>query len=118
VQYSVQFYSHSTGEKPVATFLAKLRAKHPDLYTLVNAGMKKLENRQYHKPPLTELVDRDNGIYELRVGRKNIARVFWFYQRGRVIIATNGYVKKTQKADTAEIQRACKYKKDWEVRTG
>jgi hypothetical protein len=44
--------------------------------------------------------------------------VFWFYQRRRVIIATNGYVKKTQKLDTTELQRACKYKKDWEVRTG
>jgi len=118
VQYSVEFYSRQNGEKPLAAFIAELRKKHPGLHRLVNAGIKKLGNRKYHKPPLTKLVDPDNGIYELRVGEKNIARVFWFYQPGRVIIATNGFVKKSQKTDTAELQRACRYKKDWEERTG
>ena len=29
---------------------------------------------------------------------------------------TNGYVKKQQKVDMGELERACTYKKDWEER--
>lgn len=118
MRYSVTFYYDSNGEKPVSAFLADLRRTHPTLHKSVTAGIKKLENRQYHKGPLTELVDPDHDIFELRVGGKDIARVFWFYQRGRVIILTNGHVKKRMAADRAEIQRARECKRDWEERTG
>jgi len=39
------------------------------------------------------------------VGKTNIARVF-FFQPGQEIIVTNGYVKKRQKLDQDELQRA------------
>lgn len=112
----MRFYYDSDGDKPVAAFLEDLRLTHPELYNLVRVGIKKLENRQYHRPPLTELVDPDYKIYELRVGGANIARVFWFFQPGRVIILTNGHVKKRNKADPAEIRRARQCKRDWEER--
>jgi Phage derived protein Gp49-like (DUF891) len=69
-----------------------------------------------HGPPLTELVDQKYDIFELRIGDKNIARVFFFFRQGREIIMTNGYVKKQQKVDTRELARARTYKKDWEER--
>lgn len=117
MRYRVEFYYAPSGEKPVAGFIAELRVEHPDLYKLIKAGIKKLEDRRYHRAPLTKLVDPDHDIFELRVGGKNIARVFWFYRPGRVIMLTNGYVKKKQKLDPAELQRARDYKKDWEERT-
>lgn len=117
MQYSVEFYVDPSGEKPVATFVAELRTKQPDLHRVVKAGIRKLRDRKYHRPPLTKQVDPDHGIYELRVGRKDIARVFWFYQPGRVIILTNGHVKKGQKLDPTELQRARNCKKDWEEST-
>ena len=115
MRYSVEFYSTQNGEKPVAGFIADLRVKHPDLHKLVTAKIKKLQDSRYHREPLTRQVHPD-GIFELRVGRKNIARVFWFYRPGRVIILTSGYVKKKQKLDSAELQRARDCKKDWEER--
>lgn len=118
MQYNVEFYYTQSGEKPVAGFIAQLREKHPDLHKLVKAGIKKLEDGRKHRKPLTRLVDPEHGIYELRVGGKNIARVFWFFQAGRVVILTNGYVKKKQKLDSAELLWARECKKDWEERTG
>ena len=75
-----------------------------------------MSDRANHGPPLTEQVDRENDILELRVGHKNIARAFFFFQRGREIIVTNGYVKKGQKLDRLELKRAQEFKKDWEER--
>jgi hypothetical protein len=116
VRYRVEFYYTQSGEKPVAGFITELRVKHPDLHKLVKAGTKKLEDSQYHREPLTKQVDPDYGIFELRVGGKNIARVFWFFRPGRVIILTSGYVKKTKKLDSTELQRARDCKTDWEER--
>jgi phage-related protein len=100
----------------VITFLEELRRDEPILHKLLVAGLKKLESRDRHGPPLTEVVDRAQGILELRVGHANIARAFFFFQRGQEIIVTNGYVKKRQKVDAAELQKARDYKQDWEAR--
>lgn len=67
---------------------------------------------------LTKIVDEGYGIFELRVGSTNIARVFWFYQPGQRTILTNGYVKKSQKLDSGELATAREYKRDWEARRG
>ncbi len=118
VRYDVRKYRAENGEAPVEVFLKKIRLTHPDLHALVVSGMKKIERGDRHGPPLTEQVDKANKIFELRVGYKNIARVFFFFQRGRLIYLMNGYVKKAQKVDDNELQRARDYKKDWEERTG
>lgn len=53
---------------------------------------------------------------ELRVGRTDIVRVFFFFQPGQIIICTNGYVKKSQKLDPGEVAQAERFKADWERR--
>jgi Phage derived protein Gp49-like (DUF891) len=45
---------------------------------------------------LQEKAIQKYDIFELRIGDKNIARVFFFFQQGQEIIMTNGYVKKQQ----------------------
>jgi phage-related protein len=47
---------------------------------------------------------------------KNIARVFFFFGQGQELILTHGYVKKQQKVDARELERARSYKKDWKQR--
>lgn len=116
MQFTIRFYSDHADQKPVATFLSDLRKKDLVLHKLVVAGIKKLEQSERHGPPLTEMVDKADDIFELRVGSANIARCFFFFRKGREIIVTNGYVKKQQKADTNELQKAREYKRDWEVR--
>jgi phage-related protein len=46
----------------------------------------------------------------------NIARVFYFFFVGSKIIATHGFVKKTRKTPKSEIERALRYKGEYERR--
>jgi hypothetical protein len=118
VQFTVRFYfvDNEAAERPILAFLEELRNHEPILHKLLVAGLKKLESSDRHGPPLTEMVDRAHSIFELRVGHANIARAFFFFQRGQEIIVTNGYVKKRQRVDVAELQKARDYKQDWETR--
>ena len=43
------------------------------------------------------------GIWQIEKGD---IRILYFYDKGRVIILTHGFVKKTQKTGQSEIQRA------------
>jgi phage-related protein len=45
----------------------------------------------------------DGEIYEFIQGR---LRVLWFYDAGRVVVCCQGFVKKSRKTPTAEIERA------------
>jgi phage-related protein len=47
-------------------------------------------------------------LFELRVGRKDIARAAWFFQAGQRIIVARCFVKKTQKTPPAELALARK----------
>lgn len=86
------------------------------LHKRVVAGITKLEASERHGPPLTQLIDQKEALLELHVGNENIARVFFFFQRGQQIIITNGYVKKQQNVDARELERARTCKQDWEQR--
>lgn len=55
-------------------------------------------------------------MLELRVGRDQIARVFFFFRPNQEIVCTNGYVKKRQQLDLNELAKAERYKADWEQR--
>jgi phage-related protein len=116
MQFSVRFYYDADGNRPIISFLEDLRKQNSILHKLVVAGIKKLEMSQRHGSPLTQLVDQKHDIFELRIGDKNIARVFFFFRQDREIIVTNGYVKKKQKVDMRELEKARTYKKDWEKR--
>lgn len=116
MEYRVTFYRTEGGDKPVAEFLESLRGKNEALHKLVTAGLRKLKNGNNHGPPLTVPVQGSSGIVELRVGRADIARVFFFFRPNREIVCTNGYVKKSQRLDPDQLARAERYKADWERR--
>jgi len=116
VEYTVTYYRTDTGEVPVQTFLTLLKKPSPVLEKLLVAGLQKIRNSERHGYPLTEPVDSAHGIYELRVGKTNIARILFFFEPNQRIIATNGYVKKQQKADPTEVARARRYQEHWRNR--
>ena len=47
------------------------------------------------------------GLYEIRVEfESNIYRIFSFFDKGRLVIAINGFQKKTTKTPKSEIEKA------------
>jgi phage-related protein len=116
VEFRITFYQTEDGQKPLLNFLESLRSNRPVLHKLITAGIRKLKNRQNHGEPLTAPISGSMGMMELRVGRDEIARVFFFFRPGQEIVCTNGYVKKRQKLDPHELAKAERYKADWEQR--
>lgn len=58
-----------------------------------------------------------DGIFEVRAKQgTDISRVLYFFVVGRKIILTNGFVKKTQKTPPREIDRAKRYRADYQNR--
>ena len=55
-----------------------------------------------------------DGIYEIRVEfESNIYRIFSFFDAGKIIIAINGFQKKTNKIPKSEIEKALKIKRQY-----
>ena len=61
--------------------------------------------------------DRYKGLWELRVKfASDITRVFYFTFQGDTFVLLHGFKKKTNKTPESELERALKYKKDFERR--
>jgi phage-related protein len=53
-------------------------------------------------------------LFELRVRQgSNICRLFYFVEGESVFIVTSGYIKKTEKTDRREIERALRLKAEY-----
>lgn len=96
------------GKCPVVDFLSTI--DNPKLKTKTLRSIKQLAilgNKAKH--PLSDHIK--DGIFELRTEQSNnITRVFYFFVYGSKIILTNGYIKKTQKMDISEFNKAKKYR--------
>ena len=114
MEFTVEFYETVAGKCPVKDFLEELKRTDVDDYTAVVAGLAKLRNRQYHRPPLSKALDE--GLYELRhVGKLN-TRVLYFFMRGRRIIAVHGIRNKAMKIPTKDFNLATERMRDWLAR--
>jgi phage-related protein len=114
MEFTVEFYETQSGRCPVREFLDRLKESDPDDFTIVIAGLAKLQSRQYHKPPLSKTVGE--GLFELRhVGKLN-TRVLYFFARGQRIIAVHGIRSKSKRISERDINVALERKKDWWLR--
>ncbi len=85
----------------LATLPTKLEAKAYWTLSLLQRMGSNLQE-PYCKP-----VKGHKGLSELRVKfARDIVRLFYFHYRGRLFAVTSGYVKKAQKLDKLEIERA------------
>jgi len=114
MEFVVEFYEDEDGTIPVEEFLDELKVRQPQLYALVSAGLSKLKNSDNHGEPLTKHIG--DALCELRVGRKNIARVVWFYVASAKIILLHGFVKKGDKIPKGDRLKAVNRKADYERR--
>jgi len=114
-KYQVLFFEDENGNSQIKDFVTsldpKMRAKVFRLISMVS------ENGPELREPYSKHLD--DGIFELRakVG-SNITRVLYFFFIGRRVIVTNGFVKKTQKAPKAEIDKAKTFRKEYLEKEG
>ena len=95
-------------------FLEELKASDPNDFAAVMAGIAKLRNRQYHREPLSKALG--DGLFELRhVGKLN-TRVFWFFMKGRRIVAVHGIRNKGQVIPSRDLATARARMTDWLTR--
>jgi phage-related protein len=75
------------------------------------AGLAKLRNRQYHKPPLSKPIGGD--LFELRhIGKLN-TRVLYFFAKGQRIIAVHGIRNKAREISKRDLEVALERKENW-----
>lgn len=110
MKMDVRFYRTEEGEEPAYEFIMglqpKLRAKvYGTLELLSEVGS---ELRAPFSKSLSE------GIFELRCRfGSDTVRVLYFFHKDRVVVLTNGFMKKTQKVPVDEIVRAKRYRDDY-----
>ncbi len=108
--FTVEFYETESGDQPAKDFLlsldVKMRAKMSDMISLLQ------DNGHGLREPYSKHIS--DGIFELRVRLgTDSGRVLYFFYKGRRIILTNGFIKKTRKTPAREIERAKIYRADY-----
>ena len=111
MEFTIEFYETSSGRCPVRDFLDDLKESDPNDFAAVMAGLAKLRNRLYHKPPLSKTIG--DGLFELRhVGKLN-TRMLYFFLRGQRIITVHGIRSKATKIADRDRKVALDRKRDW-----
>lgn len=111
MQFSVEFYQTRDGKSPVEEFLNELERTDPDDFAIVLAGLNRLRNRHYHRPPLSKPIG--DGLFELRhVGKLN-TRVLYFFMKGQKIITVQGIRNKGWAILDSDRKVALARKQDW-----
>lgn len=95
-------------------FLERLKEGDPDDFAAVMAGLAKLRDRQYHRPPLSKSIGGD--LFELRHLGKLNTRVLYFFARGQRIILVHGLRNKATKISKGDRKVAQERKGDWLAR--
>lgn len=98
----------------VRDFFEDLKKSDPGDFAALLAGLKKLQDRQYHRPPLSKPVGDD--LFELRhVGKLN-TRVLYFFMKEQRIVAVHGIRNKAREIPERDRKTALERKQDWLAR--
>ena len=108
--FEIEFYQLPNGTKPAEEFLdsldTKMRAK-----ALHSLSILEEFGNQLREPYSKQL---EGGLFELRIKfASDISRLFYFFVVNHTIVITNGFVKKTMKTPPREIERAKRYRADF-----
>lgn len=111
--YRIKYYVTAKGECPFAAFLdgaqPKVKVKFINILDLL----------AYHGPdlrrPYADLLRDDIRELRVRLGN-NRYRALYFFIMGKNIVVTHGILKNKDKVPPGEIDRALRYKADFETR--
>lgn len=111
---NIIFYELINNKCPVADFIQDIENKKLQAKIASDIEWLSVEGLQATMPKASYVAE---GLYELRTQQSNnITRIFYFFPAGNNIVLTNGYVKKQQKMDRAEFEKAKRYREDWSRR--
>lgn len=113
MSYTVEYYETEDGTRPAEDFIlaqnTKMRAKLLTMLAFLEEKGPAL--REPYSKPLGD------SIFEVRAKQSSdITRVLYFFVVGQKAILTNGFVKKTARTPPAEIERAKRYRADYQSR--
>lgn len=94
-------------------FLEFLKSLSNDEQVEITAAVDKLLEFKNTNNRIPEKMSKylKDGIFELRVNHLNkISRSLYFYEKNKLIIFTNGFLKKTAKTPSKELEKAVKIK--------
>lgn len=99
---------------PLIAFLEELKSKDSESYQTLYAV---LEYTAEHGPLINDYrksrcLDKNHKIYELKTKDGN--RVTWFYDKGQMIVCTNGFPKPNKKRLKQDVDVAIKWRKRYE----
>lgn len=117
MEWKFEYYQRENKDIPVMKFLLslppKLRAKaFREIELLQEHGI-------YLKEPYVKPIkgEQYKGLYELRIKLgSDASRIFYFTYHKDTFVLLNGFLKKTNKTPKAELEKAKKYKNDYEKR--
>ena len=108
--FVIDYVQLESGNFPFKKFLESLEIRER---AEILASLEELKFRLNNKMNLSQKLSRylRDGIFELRVKHLNkISRSLYFFQIGKVIVMTNGFIKKTETTPKNEIEQAIQYK--------
>ena len=111
MDFMVEYYEKADGSRPAEEFILsqdnKMQAK-----IFAALELLELKGQALREPYSKPLGD---GIFEVRAKQgSDISRVLYFFVVGKRVILTNGFVKKTAKTPSREIERAKRYRADYD----
>ena len=113
INWIIELYETENGYKPIEDFFDSLNIKIHVKAVKEIAILKEL-GISIKEPYSKHLKD---GVLELRIKlASDIARISHFFYVEKKIILTNGFIKKMQKTPHLELEKALKYKADYERR--
>ena len=117
MDWQVEYYKKENGKMPVLDFLLTLNPK------IRAKAFSEIELLEKHgtllREPYAKYVvgNKYKGLFELRVKfSTDITRIFYFTFRNNTFVLLHGFSKKTEKTPLSELDRAIRYKQDYERR--
>lgn len=113
-EYTVTFYVKGDGTSPAMDFIMSQNEK---MQSKILSHVTLLAERgpNIHDDRISKALK--DGIFELRAQiATDETRVLYFFVKGKKVVLTNGFVKKTQKTPPQEIETAKKYREDYNSR--
>jgi phage-related protein len=108
--FEIIFYRKESGRSPIEDFI--LRCNEQEKLEII-AHLDALSQLGFEaRRPLVDYLE--DGIYELRVRvlKKQIRVLYFFFHRDRIVI-TNAFVKKSTKIYIKEIEKAKRFREDF-----